>query len=73
MFKSWVEAICSWFSKPKQKADFFDNVPREDADYLGLKKSREFELDRLLIKLQKHGYESLTKKEVEFLKKMKTP
>lgn len=73
MFKRWLNTIRSWFSKPKQNQDLFTEIPRQDADYLGLKKSREFELDRILVKLQKNGYESLTKKEVEFLKKMKKP
>ena len=42
-------------------------MPKDDWDYNLNKKKQQEELDRILDKISKHGYGSLTKKEKEFL------
>lgn len=53
-------------ASPKQQ--FSTSYKNIDDDYLNTKAEHQHELNTILEKLQKHGYESLTKEEKQFLK-----
>ena len=66
----WINAVLDWFAglrrprrtkKPKMKVHYGDK--QKDYDYNATKKEREAEVDRILDKLRKSGYGSLTEEE----------
>ena len=65
-----LDAIVSLFSfkprKPKMKVHY-GNSRQKDYDYNARKKSQSEEIDRILDKLKKSGYESLTTEEKKSL------
>ena len=74
---SWVnkalDAIAALFSaktwkrKPKMKVHYGNNARQNDYDYNARKKAQSDEIDRILDKLKKSGYESLTTEEKKSL------
>ena len=74
---SWVnkalDAIAALFSaktwkrKPKMKVHYGNNTRQNDYDYNARKKAQSDEIDRILDKLKKSGYESLTTEEKKSL------
>lgn len=71
---SWsnlFQKISSFFkSKPKSKIKVAHRVTRDDQAYNAQKKSKQEQIDRILDKISKSGYESLSKQEKEELFKM---
>ena len=69
----WINAVCDWFMrlghpvkrKPKMKVHYGGR--QADYDYNARKKEREAEIDRILDKLRKSGYNSLTEEEKKSL------
>jgi hypothetical protein len=54
----------TWHRKSKMQVHYYDNVRREtDAEYNQRKKKRDEEIDRILDKLKKSGYGSLSSEE----------
>ncbi len=54
----------TWHRKPKMQVHYYDNVRREtDAEYNQRKKKKDEEIDRILDKLKKSGYGSLSSEE----------
>lgn len=61
------DSIASLFkAKPKFKVNY-TNTPVNDLDYNKQKKKNQEEIDKILDKISKNGYESLTKNEKEIL------
>jgi membrane associated rhomboid family serine protease len=74
-FDRWKDQVLGWFKpnpktvkKAKMKAYRNSSVPpRDDAEFNEWKKAQQEEVDRILDKISKGGYESLTSKEKETL------
>lgn len=72
----WINRVSSWVTalfrpqprKPKMKVHYGANADRQkDYDYNARKKAQNDEIDRILDKLKKSGYESLTTEEKKSL------
>lgn len=67
----WFGRLCSWFSsffKPKPKLKVaYQRPPTDDREYNRQKNENQKEIDRILDKISKGGYDCLTKKEKETL------
>lgn len=69
----WINLVCDWFAglgrpvkrKPKMKVHYGGR--QADYEYNARKKEREAEIDRILDKLRKSGYNSLTDDEKKSL------
>ncbi|GAE83788.1 rhomboid family protein [Bacteroides reticulotermitis] len=57
----------TWKRKPKMKIHYGQNIREKDYDYNAHKKAQSDEIDRILEKLKKSGYESLTTEEKKSL------
>lgn len=57
----------TWKRKPKMKVHYGNNNHEKDYDYNARKKAQSDEVDRILDKLKKSGYESLTTEEKKSL------
>lgn len=57
----------TWKRKPKMKVHYGDNTRQRDYDYNASKKAQSDEIDRILDKLKKSGYGSLTTEEKKSL------
>lgn len=57
----------TWKRKPKMKVHYGDNTRQKDYDYNAGKKAQSDEIDRILDKLKKSGYGSLTTEEKKSL------
>jgi hypothetical protein len=68
-FNRFFGKIINIFSPDKKLKVVYrsGNVPRDDMDYNKLRKDNEVLLNKILDKISKHGYGSLTKDEKEFL------
>lgn len=71
-FDRWADQVMAWFrrspKKAKMKAYAGNAAPsRDDNEYNAQKKAKQAEIDRILDKISKSGYESLTDKEKETL------
>jgi len=65
-FNSSIDAIASLFkTKPKMKVT--RSVPKDDKEYNYIKKQQHANIDHILDKISKNGYESLSKEEKEIL------
>jgi membrane associated rhomboid family serine protease len=68
---AWFGRFCAWtgsFFKPKPKMKVvYKRPPTDDREYNRRKNENQQEVDRILDKISKGGYESLTKKEKETL------
>lgn len=73
-FSNFMDCLASWFkSKPKMRVTenkFKKKKPSTDHEYNQQKAANQEEMDRILGKISKSGYDSLTKKEKEILFKM---
>ena len=65
----WLKSIFSRSTKPKMKVKKGGAAgrPKTDEEFIAEAKERQDAIDRILDKISKSGYESLTKKEKEFL------
>lgn len=68
-FGNWIRGIFSSASRPKMKVKKGGNTGRSKSDeqYNAEAKKRQETIDKILDKISKSGYESLTKAEKEFL------
>ena len=57
----------TWKRKPKMKVHYSNSGRQQDYDYNARKKAQSDEVDRILEKLKKSGYESLTTEEKKSL------
>jgi len=68
---AWFGRFCSWigsFFKPKPKLKVaYKRPPTDDREYNRQKNENQQEIDRILDKISKGGYESLTRQEKETL------
>ena len=68
---AWFGKFCEWigsFFKPKPKLKVaYKRPPTDDREYNRLKNTNQQEIDRILDKISKGGYESLSKQEKETL------
>jgi len=64
-----MDSIVSFF-KPRQKMKVTYKRPKTDMEFNRQKAEKQNEIDGILDKISKGGYESLTKKEKEILFKM---
>lgn len=74
---SWINVILNgftalfqkktWKRKPKMKVHYGQTIREKDYDYNAHKKTQSEEVDRILEKLKKSGYESLTTEEKKSL------
>ncbi len=68
---TWVRAIGSLFrKKPRMRVEYTNQRPVSDEEYNKQRAERQKQMDNILDKISKHGYESLTKEEKEILFKM---
>ncbi len=66
-----VDSIGGFFSpKPRLKVHYYKPRPETDEDYNKRKAENQKQIDEILDKISKHGYDSLTKAEKELLFKM---
>jgi len=72
-FNNWTNRIRNYFTKPTKKKTGFKNVytnsgrPVRDEDYLKNKNEKQAEIDKILEKIKKSGYDSLTTREKQLL------
>lgn len=68
-FGNWLKGLFSRSSSPKMKVKKGGNAgrPKTDEQFVAEAKERQDTIDKILDKISKSGYESLTKKEKEFL------
>ena len=70
---AWFGRLCAWlgsFFKPKPKSKMkvaYRRPPTDDREYNRLKNENQQEIDRILDKISKGGYDSLTRQEKETL------
>ena len=70
-FRKLKDIFQSWKRKSQMKytryEEVYDKMPRSDEDYNYQKAKKERDIDAILDKVAKNGYDSLTKEEREFL------
>ena len=70
-FRKLKDIFQSWKRKSQMKytryEEVYDKMPRSDEDYNYQKAKKERDIDAILDKVAKNGYDSLTKEEKEFL------
>jgi len=66
----FLDQVFSWFKPRKKKLHVTHRRPMNDMEYRKQKAYEQKEIDRILDKISKGGYESLTKEEKETLFKM---
>jgi len=69
-FDRMMDGIATWFKPRPQKLRVTHKQPANDLDYNKQKRMEQKEVDEILDKISKGGYESLTSKEKELLFKM---
>jgi hypothetical protein len=69
-FDRMMDRIATWFKPGKQRMKVTYKRPADDIEYNKQKADEQQEIDRILDKISKGGYESLTAKEKELLFKM---
>ncbi|HKJ79472.1 MAG TPA: DUF6576 domain-containing protein, partial [Prolixibacteraceae bacterium] len=62
-----IDKIAGWFKPKKNMKVSFRQPPRDDYEYNRQQNVKQDEVNRILDKIAKSGYESLTKKEKEIL------
>jgi membrane associated rhomboid family serine protease len=68
---TWIRALGSLFSrKPRMRVEYSNQRPVSDDEYNKQRVERQKQLDEILDKISRHGYESLSKEEKEILFKM---
>lgn len=63
---STIDAIATWF-KPREKMEVSYKKPMTDMDYNKMKADHQEKVNKILEKISKGGYDSLTKEEKEIL------
>ena len=66
----WFDKMLNWFGnlfKPKPKLKIYSKKPIPDDIYNDIKAEKQKKIDRILDKISKSGYESLSKEEKDFL------
>lgn len=67
-FVQWIGKLGDFFKpKSRMKVSFKQPPPRDDHEYNKMKKAQQEEIDRILEKIAKSGYDSLSKTEKEIL------
>jgi len=69
-FDRMMDGIATWFKPRSQKLKVTHKRPANDLDYNKQKREEQKEVDEILDKISKGGYESLTSREKELLFKM---
>ncbi|MEJ2596631.1 MAG: rhomboid family intramembrane serine protease, partial [bacterium] len=69
-FDRMMDRIATWFKPGKQRMKVTYKRPADDIEYNKQKADEQKEIDRILDKISKAGYDSLTAKEKELLFKM---
>ena len=69
-FQGLLDGIATWFKPGKQKMKVTHKRPSNDFEYKREKVEEQKEIDEILDKISKAGYESLTSKEKELLFRM---
>ena len=69
-FQGLLDAIATWFKPGKQKMKVTHKRSSDDFEYKREKVEEQKEIDKILDKISKAGYESLTSKEKELLFRM---
>lgn len=69
-FDRMMDGIATWFKPGKQRMRVTHKRPSDDIEYNTQKVSEQKEIDKILDKISKAGYDSLTAKEKELLFKM---
>ena len=69
-FQGLLDSIATWFKPGKQKMKVTHKRPSNDFEYKQEKVEEQKEIDKILDKISKAGYESLTSKEKEQLFRM---
>ncbi|MEN8230826.1 MAG: rhomboid family intramembrane serine protease [Bacteroidota bacterium] len=69
-FDRMMDRMASWFKPGKQKMTVTHKRPSNDIDYKKQKSEEQKEIDQILDKISKAGYDSLSAKEKELLFKM---
>lgn len=69
-FDRMMDRIATWFKPGKQRMKVTYKRPVDDLEYNKQKADEQKEIDRILEKISKGGYDSLTSKEKELLFKM---
>jgi membrane associated rhomboid family serine protease len=68
---AWISAIGSIFRpKPRMRVEYRSNRPLTDDNYNKQRAENQKKLDRILDKISKHGYDSLSSEEKEILFRM---
>jgi membrane associated rhomboid family serine protease len=70
-FDSMMDGIATWFKPGKKKMKVTYKRPVDDLEYNKQKADEQKEIDRILDKISKGGYDSLTAREKELLFKMR--
>lgn len=70
-FDRMMDGIASWFKPGKKRMKVTYKRPADDIEYNKQKADEQKEIDRILDKISKGGYDSLTAKEKELLFKMR--
>jgi hypothetical protein len=70
-FDRMMDQIATWFKPGKNRMKVTYKRPVDDLEYNKQKKEEQKEIDRILDKISKGGYDSLTAKEKELLFKMR--
>lgn len=69
-FDGFMDRIASWFKPEKHKMKVTHKRPADDIDYKKEKAQEQKEIDKILDKISKAGYDSLSAREKELLFKM---
>jgi membrane associated rhomboid family serine protease len=69
-FDGFMDRIASWFKPEKQKMKVTHKRPSDDIEYKREKAEEQKEIDKILDKISKAGYDSLTAREKELLFRM---
>jgi len=70
-FDRMMDGMATWFKPGKEKMKVTYKRPADDIEYNKQKKEEQKEIDQILDKISKAGYDSLTAKEKELLFKMR--
>lgn len=68
---AWMDAVAGLFRrKPRLRVEYHRDRPLTDEEYNDRKASDREKMDHILDKISRHGYDSLTKEEKQFLFRM---
>ena len=70
-FDRLMDGMATWFKPRKEKMKVTYKRPSDDMEYNKQKREEQKEIDKILDKISKAGYDSLSAREKELLFKMK--